>query len=256
MSLQYSDTSTYKGIIQEIERELGFDQGYISGNTAHLKHFTAGVNLAWDHYVYLAIKSSGTWQWDDSNHTDHPIIKTNLVDGQREYSFTTDEGSNLILDIERVFIIPSASATEFQEIYPVDAQSDAVSSGITSETTSEGVPYSYDKTGNVLFLDPIPSYNKTSGLKVYINREASYFTTADTTKKPGCPGIHHRYFALRAAYDYARRKNLAVAGSLRNEIQSFEGDEENGVVGSIERYFARRSRDERKILTPKRELFI
>ena len=102
MSLQFSDTSTFKGIIQEIEKEIGADRGYISGNTNRLKEWTAQVNLAWDTYVDIADEHSGTWNFDDSNFTDFPIIKTNIVASQRDYTFITDGSSNLILDIYKV----------------------------------------------------------------------------------------------------------------------------------------------------------
>lgn len=248
MSLQFSDTSTHRGIIQQLERELGFDPATISGNTTKLKQFTADINLAWDNYLAIALPASGTWQYDDSNHTDYPIIKTNLVDGQRSYVFTTDENSNLILDVYKVAILPSATATQYEEIRPVDQQSSSDVGDLVSESTSEGVPVRYDKTANGIFLDPIPSYNATNGLKIYINREANYFAYTDTTKKPGCPGLHHRYFVLKPALDFARRNKMSVEGSLRLEIARIEAD--------IREYFGRRQRDERPRITPKITSFI
>lgn len=242
--MQFNDTSTFKGIIQIIEKELGLEREYISGNSNKLKETTADVNLAWDDYAYIALKAMG-WEWDDSNFTDYPIIKTNIVSGQRDYTFTTDEGGNLILDIYKVLVLSSATATVYDQIEPVNQQGggDEVYD-LEAENTTQGTPVQYDKTANGIFLDPIPSYNATNGLKVYINREPSYFVSTDTTKKPGCPGIHHRYFALKAALDYARRNSLSVYNRLREEVVSFEGDEEKNLVGSIERYFARRSKDE------------
>lgn len=256
MSLAFSDTSNFRGILQQIERLLDFDQGDITGNTALLKHFTAEVNLAWDTYLHIALTSSGKWQFDDSNQTDYPIAYTNLVDGQRSYLFTTDEQSNLILDIFKVAILPSATATLYEEIYPIDQQTKNHAPDIVSETTAEGVPIQYDKTANGIFLDPIPSYNATNGLKVYINREPSYFATSDTTKKPGCPGIHHEYFAFKAAHAYARQKNLTTKNDLAAEVLGYEGDDTRGVLGRIARYFARREKDERPQITPKITKFI
>lgn len=253
MSLAFNDTTTYKGIIQEVEKELGMNYGDISGNPTKLKQFTVSINLAWDDYVYLALNSSGTWQFDDSNQTDYPIIYANLVSGTQNYSFTTDGTGNLILDILKVMILPSASATIYDEIYPVDQQNTPaydLSDDIAKETGTTGTPWRYDKTANGIFLDPTPNYNATSGLKLYINREPSYFVSTDTTKKPGCPGIHHRYFVVKPALDYARRNGLSNYNLIREEVVSFEGDEEKGVTGSIERYFSRREKDKRSILKP------
>jgi hypothetical protein len=251
MSAPFNDITNLKGLVQIYEKEIGADRGFISGNPDRLKEFTADVNLTWDDYVYLALKSSGSWQWDDSNHSKYPIIKTHLVSGQQDYTFVTDQEGSLILDIFKVMILPSATATIYDEIRPVDQQNiEAVDDDIAQEVGTEGVPYRYDKTANGIFLDPTPNYNATNGLKIFINREANYFTSADTTKKPGCPGIHHRYFALKPALDYARRNNLSNYNLIREEVVSFEGDEEKGVVGSIERYFSRRSKDERPIYQP------
>jgi len=251
MSTQFNDSTTLKGLVQIYEREIGADIGFVSGNTNRLKEFCAAVNLAWDDYVYLALNSSGRWQWDDSNHTDYPIIKTNLISGQRDYTFTTDEGGNLVLDILKVMVLPSATSTEYDEIYPVDQQqieAEEIDDDIAQEVGTQGTPDRYDKTANGIFLDPTPNYNATNGLKVFINREPSYFVYTDTTKKPGCPGIHHRYFALKPALDYARRNNLSKYSLIREEVVGFEGDEERGVLGSIERYFSRREKDVRPLL--------
>ena len=239
---------------QHFEEEIGANPGDITGNTAKLKMFTALVNAALDSFWNIAITASGTWQLDDSNHTDYPIITTNLVASQRDYSFTTDGSSNLILDIYRVFILSSATDTRYEEISPVDAQSNIETTGFTDGLNTEGTPYHYDKTANGIFLDPIPSYNATNGLKLYINREVSYFTTADTTKKPGVPGILHAYFYLKPAAQYARRRNLANFPNLEREVIKYEGV--NGRGGLIRNHFANRARDERHIMTPKKILYI
>lgn len=256
MSRPFNATANLDGLVQCYEKEIGADYGFISGNTSRLKEFVSATRSAWDMYLYLAFNASGTWNYDDSNHTDYPIIKTNLVSGQKDYTFTADELGNLVLDIYKVAVLPSATATEYEEIFPIDQQTSNHGNDLVSETTDTGVPFEYDKTANGFFLTPTPSYNATNGLKVYINREPSYFTTTDTTKKPGCPGIHHDYFYLRPAYDYARRNNLANLGTLREAVEKFEGNEERRFKGSIARYFGRRQRDTKKVLQPKKILYI
>ena len=145
----------------------------------------------------------------------------------------------MILDVFKVFIADTSG--KFTEIKPVDVQTDEQSqvntSGFTDGQNTGGSPVRYDKTANGFFLDPIPNYNYTNGLKVYINREASYFTYTDTTKKPGVPGIFHRYFAIRPAEDYARRNAPAKYPALRAERLQMEID--------IEDYFASRTKDEK-----------
>lgn len=240
MSLPFSDTSTFKGIVQIYEKEIGANRADISGDASKLKELTADINLAYDDFLKLAFEASGTWQFDDSNQTDYPIITTNIVASQRDYAFTLDGSSNLILEIYKVAVLPSATATMYQEIEPIDAQS-ARNNDFVANNTTTGTPYQYDKTGNGIFLNPIPSYNATAGLKVYINREASYFTSSDTTKKPGVPGIFHRYFALRPAEDYLRRTSHANYSAVRAERMQMEQD--------IKAFFGRRERDVPKRLT-------
>jgi len=250
MSLAYSDTSGKDGIIQGIERTLFGDNGdgRISGNTTLLAMFTAEVNLALDRAFHIIFTADGTWQFDDSNHTDYPIITTNIVANQRDYSFTTDGSSNLILDIQRVAILPSATATTYEEISLVDAQSDQDSPFVQHDTTRKGTPYQYDKTANGIFLDPIPSYSVSAGLRLYISREGSYFTTADTTKKPGFAGLYHEYLVLLPSYKYAFRNNLANTASLRYEVEKMEKD--------IETFYGRRKKDERPVMTGKKILYV
>lgn len=243
MSLVYSDTSTYRGIIQQLERELGMQVGDISGSTAKLKHFTADINLALDDFTKIAIQASGTWQWDDNNHEDYPVIKTNLVTSQRDYTFTTDDNSTIILDVYKVAILPSATATLFQELDPFDELAD-LDNDIITENTTTSVPTRYGKLANGIFLDFPTSYNATNGLKLYINREASYFVTSDTTKKAGIPGIFHKYLVLRPAEDFARRNSLTNYTAIRAERIQMEQD--------INEYFGRREKDVRHIIKPKR----
>ncbi len=254
MSRVFNSTSNLNGLVQKYEKEIGLNYGDVSGSDTALKEFAAEVNSCLDDFTRLAINSSGTWQFDDSNQTDYPIIKTNLVSGQRDYSFTVDGSGNLILDIYKVMVLPSATSTLYQEMIPIDQQSN--SSGIDQENTTTGVPEAYDKTANGIFLDRPSSYNATNGLKVMINREASYLTYSDTTKKPGVPGIFHDYFFLKPARNYARAKSLPQFDHLNAEVIKMEGDEERRVTGTIQKYFGRRTKDQRDIMTNKKILYI
>ncbi len=227
MSLQFNDLTNYKGLVQIYEKECGFSRGDISGDIDKLKEFAADVNLALDDVFTIGFKAGGTWQLDDSNFTNpsgYPFISTDIKSGQRDYSFITDQGGNLILDIYRVMVADANGI--FREIYPVDQQT---RNSVREDTDSfidgrnlSGVPIRYDKTGNGIFLDVIPNYDYTSGLKVFINREPSYFTYADILKKPGIPGNLHRYLALKPALDYSRRNTLANYKALLGEVQNFE----------------------------------
>lgn len=243
MSLAFNDTTNFKGIVQEYESEIGVASGFISGNTERLKKFTVQANLAWDDFLEIAFGEDGTWQMDDSNHTDYPIITTNLVSGQRDYPFTTDGSGNLILDIFKVMVADSTG--RFCEVKPVDVQSQQDTAAFYDGQNSGGVPTRYDKTANGIFLDLVPNYNYTNGLKIYINREPSYFVYGDTTKKPGVPGLFHRWFVVRPAENYGRRKVFANYPAIQTERIELQA--------KIKSYFSRRPKDERPTLVPMRQ---
>ncbi len=245
MSLQFNDTEYYKGIVQTYEKEIGAELGFISGNEKRLKSFTADANLAWDEFLFRAFKASGTWQYDDSNHgDDFPFIRTNLVAGRRDYTFLRDESGNLILDIHRVMVAGADGI--FREISPVDQQSQNSNNHNTDTLINgqdlTGEPTRYEKTGNGILLDLVPISDRSLALKVFINREASYFHWEDTTTTPGCPGTLHRWFAIVPALEYARRNNSARYETLLIEKQQL------GLM--IDETFGRREKDRPKRMNP------
>lgn len=230
-------------MIQRLEQELGFPDAYISGDATRLKFWTGSINLALDKAFHIIFKADGRWQFDDGNHTTYPILTGNLVDGQRDYSFTADSDSNLILDIQRVFVRTSSSQP-YYEVFPTDVQSapEGEISSFVDGLNTEGVPYTYDKTATGIFLDPIPSANVTAGLKVYVSREGSYFLTSDTTKTPGFAGLYHEYLVLEPCYRYARANNLQNKETLKRDILELER--------KIEQFYSRRDKHQRPIMTP------
>ena len=240
MSLNFSDVTNDDGIIQVIEQTCGFQIAGISSNATLLKQFTGKVNRAMDDATALILSCGGTWQYDDSNHTDYPFITTNLVSGQRDYTFTTDEQGNIILDIYKVTIKDAAGT--YHEIYPVDQQNEEGMWSFYNGLNTGGMPTRYDKTANGIFLDAIPNYASTNGLKVFINRESSYFTTSDTTKKPGFDGRCHEYVALKASETYARDKRLANYPDLVRDIAKAEQ--------RIDDVYGKRERDKVKQILP------
>jgi hypothetical protein len=244
MSLQYSDTTNKNGIIQQIERNCGFNDGDITGSTLKFAQFNGDVNLALDDAVALIIGADGDWQFDDTNHTDYPIITTDIVSGQRDYSFTVDGSSNLVLDIYKVMVAGTDGI--YKEILPVDQQG-ANNNNVNTDSLIDGQDKGgtvtrYDKTGNGIFLDLVPGYNQTAGLKIFINREGSHFAVSDTTKKPGFAGLFHEYLALVPSYKYARTNGLPNKEDLRLDILTMERD--------IKTYYGKRNKDINRRMTP------
>lgn len=253
MSLQFSNTNTKRGLVQFYEKEIGQDYGYVSNNSERLAEFTARVCKALDDYILIWAKNAGTWQADDINHTDFQIITTNLVSGRRDYSWVTDENGNRVVDLSKVLILPSATATDYIEIYPVDETNVNMTDILTG--TAQGVPGQYGKMSNSILLDPVPNYNATNGLKMVVNREGSYPTTTDTTKVIGVP-VYHEYFYLKPAFEKARINNLTNRDELEKAVIDLEGNERLRVTGKIADFFSKRAKDEKNIMSPKKILYI
>lgn len=237
MSIVFSDTTNKNGLVQNFEDELGFDDAAVSGSPTRLKKFASAASRALDRFKILSIAASGKWQADDSNHDDYPVVFFNIESGKREYAFLEDEDGNLILDIHRVMVIRSSDGTVYEDLDPVDMQSDRQSkvAPIIDGTNPTGAPTAYDKTANGIIFDFTPDYSKALGGKLFIDREPSYFVYTDTTKKPGVPGIFHAYFYLLPARDEARRKDMDQYPRLRDDVAEMEKQ--------ITAYYARRDRD-------------
>lgn len=235
--------------MQRIEQELGFPATFITSDTNRLKDWTGSINLALDKAFHIIFKADGRWQFDDGNHTTYPILTGNLVDGQRDYSFTADSDSNLILDIQRVFV-RNSSSQPYYEIFPTDVQSAPESeiSSFVDGLNTEGQPYRYDKTATGIFLDPIPSANVTAGLKIYVSREGSYFTTASTTTFPGFAGLYHEYLVLEPCYRYARANTLKKQETFKRDVLELEK--------KIEQFYSRRDKHQRPIMTHRKINYI
>jgi hypothetical protein len=241
--LAFSDTSGLSGILQLIEFQMGFPSGYITGDTNRLKQWTALINQsvssAWDIIFDIAYN----WNPDDINHTDYPIQFFNLVSGQREYSFTETEDGQEILEILKVAVKDNNGV--FHEIPTLDQQSrqssnNDVSSFIDGQNAS-GTPTRYDKTATGIFVDPIPNYSSTNGVKIFVQREGSYFTTASTTKTPGFSGAYHEWCVFEPCY------KQALASTLVNKISLFER-EMTKIEQKMRTGYSRRDRDALKRL--------
>ncbi len=241
MAIKFNQTTTLDGLVQYYEKEMGYDYGFISGNTTRLRSFTARANQALDRYFALAIQASGRWELDDTNHGDFNNIYTTLTSGQRDYGITVDDNSAAILDVYKVLILPTSTSTEYVEVYPVDETSSEYIS-IISEGPGVGVPTFYGKRGNSIIFNVTPNYTATRGIKILVNRESHYFEYTDTTQTAGYP-YHQEYFWMRPALEDGR-SNMSDSQytKLRDEVQKLEGD--NNRVGLIQKAYGRRNRDE------------
>ena len=200
---------------------------------------TRDINNAYANYFLIGAQTEKRWQLDDTNHPKYPIITTALTANQQDYTFTTDEQGNQILDIYRVEIIDSTGLAV--ELSPID-QFDIKGQALTEFLKDAATPTYYDKTANGIILYPTPNYTNAAGLKIYYNRTPEYFTVSDTTKLPGIPDMFHEYLAIRPSYQYCLRKGLPQTPNLKQDMMIMEE--------GIKDYYKSRSKDEIKRMTP------
>lgn len=214
--MQFSDTTNNSGLIQDCEFNCNLGSAGISGDTSTLKNFTRLIN-SWYHKVEtMILRAQDNWDFDDSNKTDLPILTTNLVASQQDYTLPTGT-----LKVKRVKV--ALDGTNWYWATPVDI--DEATGGTTASTISASENANkpeYDIIGSSIFLYPTPTANRTSCLKIWASREPTEFTTASTTAEPGFDEAFHRMLSLGASYDYALAHSLENVVALRNEIDTYE----------------------------------
>ena len=196
------------------------------------------VNAAYEQVIGKIIGIDGTWQFDDSNFTNLPIAVTDLVDDQQDYSFDVTQ-----LNIERVEVKDINGL--WYLLSPIDKSQVTMALGEYLKT--KGLPDQYDKNGESIFLYPPPSSNMVtlvSGLKVYFQRTASIFTSAEVTtgtKVPGFASPFHMLICYMAAIPYCATYKKDRVPLYLAEIQRIEAD--------MLAHYALREKDIRKQLT-------
>lgn len=205
---------------------------------------TRYINLSIDKLLLLAFGegAGGTWELDDYNQTDYPIITTDLVQGRIDYPFVADETGNLVIDIYKVQVMNKEG--RYVDLIPTDQQTQYYR-GLNDNSGTTGIPTHYDKTANGIFLAPAPSEDKQNGLRVFINRESTYFTEEDTSKKWGYTGLWHEFLVLNASYLWARARGLENKNDLKRDTLEIED--------RIRKHLGQRQRDVRKRFIPFRE---
>src|SRR3990167_10070724 len=98
--MQFNDTSTRTGLIQDCEDLLGMTAATISGTTATLQMFTRYINGWYRKTVSWIWQATGDWEWDDTNLTDLPIATTTLVASQQDYALPSTAQKILRVEVK------------------------------------------------------------------------------------------------------------------------------------------------------------
>lgn len=215
----FSDTTTKLGVIQRIEYWTNLGDAGVSGDATLLKVMTGNVNAAFDELMPLLLSYTDNIRWDDTNHTANPWGTFAITSGQADYNITTDGSSLAILNIARVQIRQSASATAYVELEKMSLDDPSALDALTG--ANSGVPTKWLERNNAIYFDNKPNYTNSAGIRVFFEREESYFVSTDTTKEPGIPKPFHPLLPMIAAYDWLlvnKPDNTALITRLEGKI--------------------------------------
>lgn len=188
----------------------------VSDTTSYpIKDFTRNANFGLDKVTAKIIKAKN-WEHDDTNNTSTEIldITVALVSGTKKYAIPVTWlriGSPVRIKTTDG-IWHTIDHKERNEL--TDA-----------ELVETGVPTSYEKRGNFLYLTPTPNFSQAASLEVPFQRGASYFVYTDTTKTPGFATPFHRLVSLYAAKDYCKTNGLfSRVTDINMSIKELEND--------------------------------
>lgn len=204
------------------------------------------INAAYEQVVGKIIGLDGRWEFDDVNYTTFPVGTTTLVADQKDYSFDTT-----FLNILRVEILDAQG--NYYLIDPIDKSQVGVA--LTEFMPDSGAPLYYDKDGDSIVLYPAPATGKVTmaaGLKVYFQRTADVFTSAQVTtgtKEPGFASPFHIVLAYMTALPYCATYKKDRVPWLQSKIDEILGNEDKGIQGLLPRFYSKRSKDERPTIT-------
>lgn len=223
----FNDTTNKNGMIQRFEFWTRQADGAVSGNATLLKIVTAAINSGFDSIMPLLLAFSDNLRWDDLNHTDKPVATIACVSGTSSYKITEDDNSLDILNITNVRIKTGASTTDYVDIERLSIDDPRVLDAISPNTNDSGIPNAFVEINNVLHFTPKFNYSNSTGIKIFFEREQSYFSSSDTTKEPGIPKPFHELPVLYAALDWNmvnRSKDTLFITKIEQKIAKKEAE--------------------------------
>lgn len=202
------------------------------------------INAGLEELIGEIISADGSWQYDDTNHTDEPVGRATLVEGQQRYSFSSE-----YLDITMIEIL-NKDGIRYQKLKPLDyTQLGDISPEEYFGTESDGSPKKgateyYDKIGDTIYLYPAPAaanVTLTNGLRVWFKRTVDLFTASDTTQEPGLPSPYHSILAYMTAIPYCMKYHKDRVVLYQNKVTEMKKN--------LLKFYARREKDVHKVAT-------
>lgn len=234
--MQFSDTTNLTGLVETLARYTGTQTSTTSSYTLAQK--TRDINNAYVHYINLASLAAGKQQIDDTNNTTLPLLLSDITSGNANYPFKVDEESpaNQILQLQKLRI-KDANGKWTDYLTQIDKNE----TDISQFQDVTGTPEYYDLIGNNVVFYPTPNYTSANGIEFTVTRTPVYFTTSDSTKKPGIPDMFHEYLVLRPAYFFCVAKGLPQAKALGDAMLMMEQE--------IKHYYSNRNKTNQNVIT-------
>lgn len=224
--MQLSETTNQSGLVQRVEFLTRLPYG---STDDQLRTIINLLNNSFEKVMPLLLSYSDYLRWDDTNNTDKPVAKTNIVSGLSDYKITEDDNSLDVLNITSVWALESASGTEFKKLQRLYPNDENYEKAISPNPSVSGIPTHFAEVGSFTYLYPEPNYSATNGLKLFFEREQTYFTVTGTsgadTTEPGIPKPFHDLLAHYAASDYVmvnRPDDVRTLNLLENRISDMK----------------------------------
>jgi len=197
------------------------------------------LNEAYEWVVGYILGLDGMWQYDDTNFTDHPIATTTLVEGQYDYAF-----EDAFLEVLKIQVKDADGKEHFlDQIDRYEADQP-----LEEKYDVNGLPRKYDVQGGSVFIYPAAdggaSVTLAAGLKIFYQRTADIYTSAQFTtgtKVPGFASPYHYILSFKAALTYALKYKPNRVAAIQSQILILSRD--------IKTHYARRNYDKRPKLT-------
>ena len=192
----FSNSVNKVGLVEDVD--------FLCGTTTAsypLVQKVRNINNAYQDVARIIWECQDGWQWDDSNQTDIPKITTTLTAGTGDYRVPA-----LSTAIEHIKGIDIKDENgNWHKLKQIDFND--VNEAWDEYRSTDGLPVEYDLEAGFIRLKPAPaagSVTVSSGMIVWVSRDAINFTTASTTGVPGFAPQFHRILSLSAAIDFTR----------------------------------------------------
>lgn len=209
--MQFNSDSDNQDIVSLVGDATGLN------TTAEIKQITRAVNRAGKLIWSWIFETYGGWQYDDSNNTDLPFARTDLVEGQNKYTMP-----NGVLSFASVEVANSDGPDDYTKLKAVPLEKIEQFMSEEEHSSTDGTPTHYALVSNVLKIYPKPDKSITNGLRIRIKRGSVTFASTDTTQTPGFVSEFHEALADGASYYIGINKNLSNLAGLQAQWNQWE----------------------------------